>query len=201
MRMPTIVKMDHSTEPQSHSSCIKTRRYCTLFAIAGVAIFILTYSVASLANSNSASPAEKTNHTPLYSTTTANRIAATDLPNTEASRYDLTSTVSSPETDWEIQILQQVKELTAVGCRPTLQVKHVLTLLAPEDDLGDKDLYPEWVVVGRCLPSCSYCQAPQQCLPTPGTLRNKTFVVRATDDTRTVYRKRQVVEHTTCSCQ
>nr|XP_045582206.1 uncharacterized protein LOC123745577 [Procambarus clarkii] len=204
MTQPVIVQMDNKVVPRGLSSFVKTYRNYIMLML-GVFSFGVVIGIGPgvvLGRYLSTSPDHTaTKHGPTNSTTTVGPLTVTVPSSTEATLHHIDSTVTAPGTDWEKKILQQEKDLIAVGCRPTPHVIYVKTELAPEDDLGDKDLYPEWVVVGRCLASCSYCQPPQQCLPTPGTLRNKTFVVRATDDSRTVHRKRQVDEDTDCSCQ
>ncbi|XP_071514744.1 uncharacterized protein [Panulirus ornatus] len=116
---------------------------------------------------------------------------------------DLTHTGGTPATRPDyLQFLRQLEELSAVGCRPTRQVITVMTLLKPEDDLLDKISNPQWVVVGRCLPTCSYCGSGHLCLPAPGSERMKMFIVYVRgDDHKPVFHTRYVMEHTSCSCQ
>lgn len=102
------------------------------------------------------------------------------------------------------QIKCQQRDLDIVGCRPTMQVFMVDSLLA-NDDLSQRESFQQQqVAVGRCVPSCSYCKSLQQtCRPVNGTETTKTFLVRfiTKEGRRLAYHRSEVTQHTHCECQ
>nr|XP_053644110.1 uncharacterized protein LOC128696775 [Cherax quadricarinatus] len=214
MTQSTIAQMSYEVIPQNHASSDKNYINCFIIfgAIIGAFVVIsVLIIIKSGISGQCASPATESNYTAMYDiqqqedfSTTENE-TVTDPASTAVPPSDPAPTFNGATKfgmEWgKQQILQQYRELHTVGCRPTTHVMHIQKLLAPEDALFDKKFNPEWVVVGRCLPSCSYCRSPLRCLPTQGSQRNKTFVVLTTENNKRRYHKRRVVEDTACSCQ
>ncbi|KAK8733841.1 hypothetical protein OTU49_006204, partial [Cherax quadricarinatus] len=210
---PTVAKMVHNVLPQCRLSFMKN--YGKFFIMFVIFIFGFSVGIGVLmlrkgANCDRAAPASVTMQIPVNNVqhevnyTTENYGAPTVPRNRSGPRQDLPSAVNCVTElgmNLEKQILKQREELNTVGCQPTAHVLYVPELLRAEDALLDKKFEPQWLVVGRCLPSCSYCQLPRKCLPTHETQRNKTFVVFTIEDKKPRYHKRRVVEHTACSCQ
>ena len=81
---------------------------------------------------------------------------------------------------------------------------HVKPYIGGDNDILDKDLHPEVVVVKRCIESCSYCGdngAAENQVCRPHVERKKTVIISYTSDDTRKSEKVRIPEHKKCKCK